>query len=91
MNFLIVEGYKEGALKFSKEANIKGMSIKMESCTKVFNFSVAEMDKDLVDSRIEVRRLIEKGKIDEAIKKINSINPEILDTHAELYFELRRQ
>jgi hypothetical protein len=24
MNFLIVEGYKEGALKFQKEAGIKG-------------------------------------------------------------------
>ncbi|CDW78082.1 glucose-induced degradation protein 8 homolog [Stylonychia lemnae] len=74
MNYLIVEGYKQGALKFEKETGIK-----------------AEMDEDLIDHRIEIRRLLEKGQIEEAISKIDTLNPEILDQNVELYFELKRQ
>eukprot|EP00347_Sterkiella_histriomuscorum_P021294 403334508 len=74
MNYLIVEGYKQGALKFEKETGIK-----------------AEMDMELIDSRIEIRRLIEKGQIEEAINTVNRINPEILDQNIELQFELKRQ
>ena len=37
------------------------------------------MDNELIDARIEVRKLIEKGEIEEAIRKINVINSELLD------------
>ena len=52
---------------------------------------VAEMDHELIDARIEVRRMIETGEIEEAIKKVNRIKPEILETNPEFYFELKRQ
>ena len=49
------------------------------------------MDHELIDARIEVRRMIENGEIEEAIKKVNNINPEIMETNPELYFEMKRQ
>ena len=48
------------------------------------------MDDELIESRIEVRRLIEDGHLEQAIKRLNDINPEILDSNAELYFEMKR-
>ena len=53
-------------------------------------FVIANMDHELIDARIEIRRLIENGQIDIAIYQINRINPEILDSNPELYFELKR-
>ena len=52
---------------------------------------VAEIDERLIDERIEVRKMIERGMIEEAITKLNEINPEILDSDRELYFEMKRQ
>ena len=85
MNYLVIQGYKEGAYKFMKEAGVKG-----KSCFSVLKSNVAEMDDRLIDERIEVRKMIERGQIEEAIKKMNEINPEILDTDRELYFEMKR-
>ena len=51
---------------------------------------VAEIDERLIDERIEVRKMIERGMIAEAITKLNEINPEILDSDRELYFEMKR-
>ena len=53
--------------------------------------NVAEIDERLIDERIEVRKMIERGMIEEAITKLNEINPEILDSDRELYFEMKRQ
>ena len=36
------------------------------------------MDEELIDSRIEIRRLIEKGMIEEAINKIDNLNAEVM-------------
>ena len=82
MNFLIVEGYKDGALAFEREAGIKG--------NHCYSY-LAELDEELIDARIEVRKLIERGEVGEAIKRLNDINVEILDSNPDLYFELRRQ
>ena len=35
------------------------------------------MDDELIDARIEIRKLIEIGSIEEAINKINNLNPEV--------------
>ena len=35
--------------------------------------------------------MIERGQIESAIKKLNEINQEILDSDRELYFEMKRQ
>ena len=49
------------------------------------------MDERLIDDRIEVRKMLENGQVESAIKKLNQINPEILDSDRELYFEMKRQ
>ena len=54
LNFLIIEGYKEGARKFVKEANIdldapENIDLKVD------------MNEELMDQRMEVRRLILRG------------------------------
>jgi len=64
--------------------------LKVSYKSKVLKSNVAEMDDRLIDERIEVRKMIESGQIEEAIRKINEINPEILDTDRELYFEMKR-
>jgi len=64
--------------------------LKVSYKSKVLESNVAEMDDRLIDERIEVRKMIESGQIEEAIRKINEINPEILDTDRELYFEMKR-
>ena len=43
----------------------------------VFSLNLAEMDEELIDQRIEIRKMIERGNIEEAINKINSLNPEV--------------
>ena len=60
MNFLVHEGYKEGAEMFTKESGVD-----------------AQIDRESIDSRIEVRQRIVNGEIEEAIKLINEINPEV--------------
>ena len=46
---------------------------------------------DLIDERMDVRRMIEAGEISQAIKKIDEINELILSERPELHFELLRQ
>lgn len=51
---------------------------------------IAELDSEHIDSRIEVRGLIETGEIEKAIVRIDAINDQILKADPVLYFELRR-
>ena len=51
----------------------------------------AEIDWVLIDQRIVIRKLILDGLIEEAIKQINELNPEILDKNSSLLFELKKQ
>lgn len=43
----------------------------------VLTHNVAEMDEELIDARIEIRKLIERGSIEEAINRINNLNSEV--------------
>ena len=60
MNFLVHEGYKEGALRFAEES---GASV--------------QIDQGSIDARILIRKLILEGNIEEAIRQINELNPEV--------------
>lgn len=60
MNFLVHEGFKEGALTFAQESGAK-----------------ADIDTESIDSRISIRNLILEGKIEEAIREVNELNPEV--------------
>ena len=61
MNFLVHEGFKEGALTFAQESGVKASAI----------------DSDTIDSRKAIRKLILEGNIESAIHNINELNPEV--------------
>jgi len=84
LNFLIVEGYKEGAKKFVKEANID-LDDPVNHDLKI------DFNEELMDQRMQVRKFILGGRIKQAINLINEINPYILDKNPDLNFELRKQ
>ena len=73
LNFLIVEGYQQGAQKFIKEAAI---DMKDPINQDVF---IDLQTEQLIDQRMQVRKLILNGDIRKAIALINEINPMILD------------
>ncbi|KAF9186471.1 Glucose-induced degradation complex subunit [Haplosporangium sp. Z 767] len=74
MNYLIIEGYKDAAEKFSQESGAKP-PVNLES----------------IQDRMVVRTAIQRGHIEEAIERVNDLNPEILDTNPELFFHLQQQ
>lgn len=49
------------------------------------------MEFGVIEERMKIRNAIQKGNIDEAIERVNDLDPEILDTNAELYFHLQQQ
>ena len=73
LNFLIVEGYQQGAQKFIKEAAI---DMKDPINQDVF---IDLQTEQLIDQRMQVRKLILNGEIRKAIALVNEINPMILD------------
>jgi glucose-induced degradation protein 8 len=62
MNYLILEGHKEGALNFQKESGLQ--------CDDM-------IDSDIIDARVQVKKLILAGELDQAIKALNELNPEV--------------
>ncbi|KAF9584655.1 hypothetical protein BGW38_005706 [Lunasporangiospora selenospora] len=74
MNYLIIEGYKDAAEKFSQESGAK-----------------PPVNLDSIQDRMIVRTAIQRGNIEEAIEKVNDLNPEILDTNPKLFFHLQQQ
>jgi len=62
MDYLVIEGYTSAASEFSKEAE-------MESPLLV--------DLDLIESRMNIKRAVQRGDIQEAIEKVNDLNPEV--------------
>lgn len=84
LNFLIVEGYAEGARKFIKEASIDLEDPANSDLIGDLN------DEDKIKSRIQVRKCILDGNIKQAIFLINDKYPTLLDQKADLNFELRK-
>jgi hypothetical protein len=62
MNYLVIEGYKDAAEKFGKEAGIKPF-----------------MDMNSIESRMLIRTAVQKGNIEEAIDRVNDLNPEVTE------------
>ena len=62
MNYLIVEGYKDGAVCFQKESGVQYEE----------NF-----DSELIEARANIKELICGGDIESAIKAINELNPDV--------------
>ena len=49
------------------------------------------VDLAAITDRMEIRRAVQGGDIEGAIEKVNDLDPEILEEHAELLFHLQQQ
>ncbi|GER31638.1 LisH and RanBPM domains containing protein [Striga asiatica] len=49
------------------------------------------MDLATITDRMAVKKAVQSGNVEDAIEKVNDLNPEILDTNPELYFHLQQQ
>ncbi|KAH0590842.1 hypothetical protein H2248_000961 [Termitomyces sp. 'cryptogamus'] len=49
------------------------------------------VDFESIESRMSIREALQRGDIDDAITRVNDLNPEILDTNPALYFHLQQQ
>nr|AAP46639.1 PG4 [Hordeum vulgare] len=50
-----------------------------------------EIDLATITDRMEVKKAVQSGNIQEAVERINDLNPTVLDTNPELYFHLQQQ
>lgn len=46
---------------------------------------------ETITERVQIRSLLQKGEISQAIEAVNDLNPEILDCNPTLYFRLQQQ
>ncbi|KAI8855001.1 CTLH/CRA C-terminal to lish motif domain-containing protein [Chytridium lagenaria] len=74
MNYLVIEGYKDAAERFSEESGL-----------------VPGVDLVSIEDRMNIRKAVQIGHIDEAIERVNDLDPEILDTNPKLFFHLQQQ
>jgi len=49
------------------------------------------VDFDSIESRMDIREALQRGDVEDAITRVNDLNPEILDTNPALYFRLQQQ
>ncbi|KAI6047708.1 CTLH/CRA C-terminal to lish motif domain-containing protein [Pisolithus marmoratus] len=52
---------------------------------------VPPVDFESIESRMVIREALQRGDVEEAITRVNDLNPEILDTNPALYFRLQQQ
>ncbi|KAM0749774.1 hypothetical protein T439DRAFT_326658 [Meredithblackwellia eburnea MCA 4105] len=69
-NYLYVEGFRDAAENFSREAGI------------------SPIDLASIESRMEIKRAVQRGDVEEATEMVNELDPEILDTNPVLHFHL---
>ncbi|KAJ3056680.1 hypothetical protein HK097_005081 [Rhizophlyctis rosea] len=74
MNYLVIEGYKDAAEKFSEESRIP-----------------PTIDLASIEDRMNIRNAVQAGDIEDAIERVNDLDPEILDMNPRLYFHLQQQ
>ncbi|KAH8120286.1 CTLH/CRA C-terminal to lish motif domain-containing protein [Phellopilus nigrolimitatus] len=49
------------------------------------------IDFQSIEDRTNIREALQRGDVEEAITRVNDLNPEILDTNPTLYFRLQQQ
>lgn len=50
-----------------------------------------DIDLGTITDRMAVRKAVQCGNVEDAIEKVNDLNPEILDTNPQLFFHLQQQ
>lgn len=48
----------------------------------------ADIDQIQIQERMEIREAVEEGRVEEAVRRVNELDPEILDTNPPLLFHL---
>ncbi|KAL7423585.1 hypothetical protein Q5752_001165 [Cryptotrichosporon argae] len=48
----------------------------------------ASVDQEQIQERMDIRLAVEDGRVEEAVRRVNELDPEILDTNAPLLFHL---
>ncbi|KAJ4002403.1 lish motif-containing protein [Lentinula boryana] len=51
----------------------------------------SEVDFESIESRMKVREALQRGDVEDAIVRVNELNPEILDNNRGLFFHLQQQ
>ncbi|KAL4464425.1 hypothetical protein ABPG72_010912 [Tetrahymena utriculariae] len=75
MNFFLIEGYKEAAEKFREESQTE----------------ISDKDLECMQPRIDIRKLILNGQIDEAINELDKINKKVLEENKDINFNIKLQ
>lgn len=60
MDYLVIEGYKNAAERFSNETGLS-----------------PQVDLDSIENRMTIRNAIQRGDIEEAIGRVNELDPEV--------------
>ncbi|GAA0151677.1 scaffold/adaptor protein [Lithospermum erythrorhizon] len=65
----------------------------VEAAEKFRSETGTEPDIDLatITDRMAVKKAVQSGNVEDAIEKVNDLNPEILDTNPQLFFHLQQQ
>lgn len=65
MDYLVIEGYKDAAQRFSVEAGLS-----------------PQVDLDSIQNRMTIRSAIQRGDVEDAIGRVNELDPEVSSTTA---------
>ncbi|RZC65390.1 hypothetical protein C5167_009076 [Papaver somniferum] len=87
MNFLVTEGFVEAAEKFKMESGTERILSNGSFTLSLFCFLFADQKTGF----IVIVKAVQCGNVDDAIEKVNDLNPEILDTNPQLFFHLQQQ
>ncbi|XP_055806472.1 protein GID8 homolog isoform X1 [Solanum dulcamara] len=65
----------------------------VEAAEKFKTESGTDPDIDLatITDRMAIKKAVQSGNVEDAIEKVNDLNPEILDTNPQLFFHLQQQ
>ena len=74
-NYFVTEGYVDAARQFERESGTSDPTV----------------DLDSIKDRMLIRRAVQKGEVEEAIDRVNDLNPEILEHDSKLFFHLQQQ
>jgi hypothetical protein len=87
MNFLVTEGFVDAADKFRIESGTQRitrfsfslplLNFPGNSFEFLILFFAAEIDLATITDRMEVKRAVQSGNVQEAIEKINDLNPTV--------------
>uniref|UniRef100_F6GZ85 CTLH domain-containing protein n=1 Tax=Vitis vinifera TaxID=29760 RepID=F6GZ85_VITVI len=83
-------GNVEDAIEKVNDLNPEGY---VDAAEKFRMESGTEPDIDLatITDRMAVKKAVQCGNVEDAIEKVNDLNPEILDTNPQLFFHLQQQ